>query len=169
MIVEDNTFDFLVRDHLKKICDEKNLTLSGDPKKDQLMLDMITYCSRGNKEEAALNLNTTKEFMTGYHNVCRRLPGAWWWAAPNGWDFMFEFWKKCFIQIKVAVQSEEPLPSESYHEVISRDYGRFLQDNNFANVDAMKTEAAVAIISLKNASENLNTKYKQMLGEDVNT
>ena len=38
-IVEDNTFDFLVRDHLKKMCEERNLTLSGDSKKDQLMLD----------------------------------------------------------------------------------------------------------------------------------
>ena len=89
MIVEDNTFDFLVRDHLKKMCEERNLTLSGDSKKDQLMLDMITYCSRGNKEEAVLNLNTTKEFITGYQIVCRRLPGGWWWADPNGWEFMF--------------------------------------------------------------------------------
>ena len=80
MIVEDNTFDFLVRDHLKKMCEERNLTLSGDSKKDQLMLDMITYCSRGNKEEAVLNLNTTKEFITGYQIVCRRLPGGWWWG-----------------------------------------------------------------------------------------
>lgn len=78
------------------------------------------------------------------------------------------FGKKCFIQIKVAVQSEEPLHSESYHEVISRDYGRFLQENNFANVDVMKNEAMVAIISLKNASENFSNNYKQMFGEGGN-
>ena len=132
------------------------------------MLEMITYCSRGNKEEAVLNLKTTQDFMTCYQIVCRRLPGGWWWADPNGWEFMVEFWKKCFIQIKVAVQSEEPLPSESYHEVISRDYGRFLQENNFANVDVMKNEAMVAIISLKNASENFSNNYKQMFGEGGN-
>ena len=66
MIVEDNTFDFLVRDRLKKECEERPLSLSGDPAKDQLMLDMITYCSRGYKEEAVLNLTATKEFIVGF-------------------------------------------------------------------------------------------------------
>ena len=98
MIVEDNTFDFLVRDRLKKECEERPISLSGDPTKDQLMLDMITYCSRGNKEEAVSNLTATKEFMVGFQLVQRRLPGGWWWADPNGWEFMFEFWKKCFIK-----------------------------------------------------------------------
>merc|ERR1711971_696104 len=96
-IVEDNTFDFLVRDCLKKECEERGISLSGDPTRDQLMLDMITYCSRGNKEEAVCNLTATKEFIVGFQHVQRRLPGGWWWADPNGWEFMFEL-KKIFHQ-----------------------------------------------------------------------
>ena len=71
MIVEDKTFDFLVRDRLKKECEERHLLpLSGDPRNhDQLSLDMITYCSRGNKEEAVRNLKATKDFMDGYRFV----------------------------------------------------------------------------------------------------
>ena len=30
---------------------------------------MITYCSRGNKEEAVRNLKATKDFMDGYRFV----------------------------------------------------------------------------------------------------
>ena len=160
MTVEDNTFDFLVRDRLKKECEERGISLSGDPTKDQLMLDMITYCSRGNKEEAVCNLTATKEFIVGFQHVQRRLPGGWWWADPNGWEFMFEFWKKSFIKIKVLVQKQEPLPSPAYSEVISREYGRFLQEHNFPNVDTFKAEARGAIASLKNDSENFNNIYK---------
>ena len=163
MIVEDNTFDFLVRDRLKKELEERPLSLSGDPAKDQFMLDMITYCSRGNKEAAVLNLAATKDFLFGYQSVQRRLPGGWWWADPNGWEFMFEFWKKSFIKIKVLVQKLEPLPPCAYTEVISRDYGRFLQEHNFANVDAFKSEARVAIAALKNDSEHFNNIYKEIL------
>ena len=163
MIVEDNTFDFLVRDRLKKECEERPISLSGDPTKDHLMLDMITYCSRGNKEEAVSNLTATKEFMVGFQLVQRRLPGGWWWADPNGWEFMFEFWKKSFIKIKVLVQKQETLPAHAYTEVISRDYGRFLLEHNFANLDALKAEVKVAIDSLKNESENTNNIYKEIL------
>ena len=169
MRVEDNSFDFLVRDRLRKECNDRNFSLTGDPHRDQIMLDMITYCARGNREEAVLNLNTTKEFINGFNLVCRRLPSQginwWWWQDPNGWQFMFEFWKKCFIQIKVAVQKEEPIPSESYHVVISREYGRFLQENNFDNIETMKTDANSAVISLKNASEYFNNIFKDMQKE----
>ena len=116
------------------------------------------------------------EIMAGLQRVCRRLAGGWLanglhyytWADLNGWDFMFEFWKKCFIQNKVFVQKQEPLPPTAYTEVISRDYGRFLQENNFANVEAFIAEAKVVIASLKNDSENFNNVYKEILREESN-
>ena len=46
MIVEDNSFDFVVRDHLRKKFEKKVLPSSWQRSKDHLMLDMITYCSR---------------------------------------------------------------------------------------------------------------------------
>ena len=79
---------------------------------------------------------------------------------------MFEFWRKCFIQTKVAVQKGESLPSESWHLVIFRDYGRFLDSANFSIYDAFVTETRVAIESLKNASDNLNNTYKALMKGD---
>ena len=65
------------------------------------------------------------------------------------------------------VQKQEPLPPQAYTEVISRDYGRFLQHQNFANVPALKAEMKVAIDSLKNDSENYNNIYKGILSDGV--
>ena len=167
MIVEDNTFDYLVRDHLTKECEDRHLLpfwgyLNPSAQQDrQLMLDMITYCSRGNKEAAVLNLIATKDFIHGFM-IVGILDGRNWWS--DAWDFMFEFWKKCFIKIKVLVQKQESLPPPTYTEVISRDYGRFLQHHNFANFDALKAESRVAIDSLKNDSENYNNIYKVIMG-----
>ena len=163
MTTEDNTFDFSVRDRLKKECKERNWKLSGESHEDQLLLDMITYCSRGNQVAAVLNLNTTIEFEGGYYSSLRRLHGGGLWCNPTGWEFIFEFWKKCFIQLRVKLVKKEPLPSEFYHEVIFRDYGRFLLYQNFANVDAMETEASISIISLKNESDNFNNTFKEIM------
>ena len=51
--------------------------------------------------------------------------------------------------------------------VISREYGRFLQENNFDNIETMKTDANSAVISLKNASEYFNNIFKDMEKDDV--
>ena len=160
MLVEDNTFDFLVRDRLKKECEERPMLPLPHTEQHKLMLDMITYCSRGNKEAAVLNLIATKDFIHGFM-VVGILDGRNWWS--DAWDFMFEFWKKCFIKIKVLVQKQESLPPPTYTEVISRDYGRFRRDHNFASVDAFIAEARVAIDALKNESENTNNIYKDLL------
>ena len=168
VIVEDNTFDFKVRDRLKKECEERNFHM-GEDTPSQVFLDMITYCSRGNEEAAVLNLIATEELMDGILRVSMRLVGGWLGmvipitTVVTGWDLMFEFWKNCFIKIKVLVQKQETLPAHAYTEVISRDYGRFLLDHNFANLDALKDEVKVAIDSLKIESENTNNIYKDIL------
>ena len=66
---------------------------------------------------------------------------------------MFEFWRMCFIKIKVSVKKKKPLPSESFHEVILRDHGRFLDSTNFATPDALEAEGLAAMDTLKSASE----------------
>ena len=170
VIVEDNTFDFKVRDRLKKEWEERNFHM-GEDTLSMMFLDMITYCSRGNEEAAVLNLIATEEFRDGIVRVSMRLIGGWQGlmgltgltTVVTGWELMFEFWKKCFIKIKVLVQKQETLPAHSYTEVISRDYGRFLLEHNFANLDALKAEVKVAIDSLKNESENTNNIYKDIL------
>ena len=84
MIVEDNSFDFVVRDHLRKKFDEKVLPSSWQRSKDHLMLDMImiTYCSRGNKEDAANNLTATLGIMAGLSVSA----GGWLGMVGDCWD-----------------------------------------------------------------------------------
>ena len=166
MSIEDNTFDFKVQDRLKKECKDRPPLFPYDPLKNHLLLDMIAYCSQGNQEEAVLNLKTTLKFERDYEIACTNL-GAFSMAFlgyyERGSQIIFEFWRKCFIQIKVAVQKEEPLPRESWHVVMLREYGRFLDSHNFANLDAFYTEARVAKESLKNASDDLNNTYKALM------
>ena len=171
MSVEDNIFDFKVKDRLIKECKDKNyLTLFSDPTKNQILLDMITYCSLGNQDEAILNLKTTMEFEEDFEDARMSLPppppGPVFFFHARGSMFLYEFWKNCFIQIKVAVQKKEPLPRESFHTVMLREYGRFLNVHNFPSLDAFKQEAWLAVISLKNASEALNNMYKTLMKSD---
>ena len=170
MSKEDNTFDFRVQDRLRKEC-EGLRPMFRDSLKNQLLLDMIAYCSQGSQEDAVLNLQTTRRFARDYDVTMTRLLLP---ASTVGWDFfgdyfhygqwfVFEFWKKCFIQTKVAVQKEEALPRESWHVVMLREYGRFTNSHNFTNLNAFDTEARIAKESLKNASDNLNNTYKALM------
>ena len=117
MSVEDNIFDFKVKDRLLKECKDKSYrTLFSDPTKNQILLDMITYCSLGNQDEAILNLKTTMEFEEDFEDARMSLPptATWSFFHARGSMFLYEFWKNCFIQIKVGVQKKEPLPRESF-------------------------------------------------------
>ena len=69
MTIEDNTFDFKVRDRLLKECKNADYDLHYNPNDNKVMMDMITYCSQGNEEEAVLNLKTTKEFLRRFASI----------------------------------------------------------------------------------------------------
>ena len=169
MSIEDNTFDFKVQDRLKKECKDRPPLFPYDPLKNHLLLDMIAYCSQGNQEEAVLNLKTTLKFERDYEIACTNL-GAFSMAFlgyyERGSRIIFEFWRKCFIQTKVAVQKKESLPRETWHFVIFREYARFLNSDNFANHDAFESEARVAVASLVNASDTFDNTYKAMMMTD---
>ena len=76
---------------------------------------------------------------------------------------MFLFWKKCFIEIKVAVQKKEAPLRVSHHEIIMRDYGHLLNRQNFPNYDTFKAQATTAENHLKSVTENLNKIFKGLL------
>ena len=172
MSVEDNTYDFKVRDRLREEYETRMYLGIGHGigavgvDGDELILDLITYCSQGDQDEAVLNLKATQRFQSKYEAVRWRLPGPKYDVYETDVVFMYEFWRKCFIRTKVAVQKGEELPSESWHIVIFRDYGRFLDSANFSIYDAFVTETRVAIESLKNASDNLNNMYKALMKGD---
>ena len=69
MTIEDNTFDFKVRDRLLEECRNADYDLHYNPNDNKVMMDMITYCSQGNEEEAVLNLKTTKQFLRGFQRI----------------------------------------------------------------------------------------------------
>ena len=169
MSVEDNIFDFKVKDRLIKECKDKSYgPLFSDPLKNQILLDMIAYCSMGNLDEAILNLKITMDFEEDFEGVRQNLPpppppGYFFGFYVTGSMFLYEFWRKCFIKIQVAVQKKESLPQESFHIVILREYGRFLNGHNFPNLHAFKNEVWVAVTSLKAASETFNNTYKTLM------
>ena len=158
MSVEDNTFepfDFKVKDRLIKECEDRGWQLSKDSMRNPMFIDMITYCSLGREEEALLNLKTTMDFIRLYKWAMHDLVqfGQTFSFHVTGELVMFEFWRKCFIKIKVSVEKKKPLPSESFHQVILRDHGRFLDSTNFATPDALEAEGLAAMDTLKSASE----------------
>ena len=166
MRVEDNSFDFKVRDRLVKECKEMNYSLRSDPKQHSVMLDMIAYCARGDEGAAILSLKATKEFKDGWMRTWQRLNG--WTLALDvaNEHFLFQFWKKSFIQLKVSVQKNESLPRESHHEVIMRDHGRFLNELNFNDLDEFITEHATVLDTFRATAANLNIIFQDLMKDE---
>ena len=75
MTIEDNTFDFKVRDRLLEECRNENYVLHYNPNDNKVMIDLITYCSQGNVEEAKLNLQATIEFLENFETVRNSFDG----------------------------------------------------------------------------------------------
>ena len=167
MTAEDNTFDFHVRDRLLEECKKMDYKIHHEPEENKLMMDMITYCSQGNRDEAILNLKATKEFQDRCRLVCSRLnfPPA----LPLGFFvehtvnyFLYNFWKKSFIEIKVAVEKQEAPRRVSYHEIIMRDYQHFFNEQNFPNFAAFQNQLNHVSQNILSAAENLNNTLKAL-------
>ena len=161
MNVVDNTFDFKVRDRLVKECRERNWKLLHSCTEDpRVMIDMITYCSQGNEEEAVLNLKASKEFMDRLRNTGRTFDL---WSCKLAEDIMFLFWKKSFIELKVAVHKNELLPRDSCHEVMMREYGHLLHEENFADSDAFIDGVTNSMNVIKAATMILDNTFKDLM------
>ena len=63
--VTDRGFDYVLRDKLKKHCMEKNLYLhcSGMNSKHDLIIDLITYSSMGDLNQALKSAEETNKFL----------------------------------------------------------------------------------------------------------
>ena len=127
------------------------------------MIDMITYCSQGNEEEAVLNLKASKEFMDRLRNTGRTFDL---WSCKLAEDITFLFWKKSFIELKVAVHKNEIISHESYHEALMRGLGRFLSEENFNNLDAFKSEVRTVENTLVAATNNFNNIFKNLMEKE---
>ena len=166
MKVEDNSFDFKVRDRLVNECKEMNFSLRSDPKQHSVMLDMIAYCARGDEGAAILSLKASKEFNDGWMRTWHRLTLLNVANVGPVEHFLFQFWKKSFIQLKVSVQKNENFPRESHHEVIMRDHGRFLNELNFNDLDEFITEHATVLDTFRATAANLNIIFQDLMKDE---
>jgi hypothetical protein len=152
----DYEFSFQVRDSLKEhftIEDLDKLNLKGDfpsvvHSKDQI-IDIITFCSLGDFDEAKLNVEETLSFLA----VARR--------AFIVQRLIYQYWKRCFIKTKLAVD-KKPGEIEScrgYHRAI-KVYREYL--SNFTGFDwAWYQHFVLEIYNLKMESANINNEFLQ--------
>ena len=98
-------FSFLLRDRLTKYCDDNNILLILDPfsskaSKHKMLLDMIVYSSMGDEEQGLENVKETVEFLSTFQGIF--IWGYQWIRADT---LMWQFWKSCFIRVKLAMAS----------------------------------------------------------------
>ena len=167
MKVKDNNYSLNVRDRLERECRERKWKLRSDPEHHIELIDTITYCSRGNEEEALLNLRKSMEFKNGLNNACRTL-GLDWMGSVSRFEvvgdvFLFSFWRKSWFELRVALLKNENFPRESYHETIMREFGRFLNVKNFKDSEVYQEEVSTAINNFHAAYEKSNTIIDELM------
>ena len=156
IFIMDYDFSFHVRDRLKElftIDDLDQLNLKGDfpsevHSKDK-MIDIITFCSLGDFNEAKLCVEETLALLT----VGRR--------AFIVQRLIFQYWKRCFIKTKLAVEKkpEEIEFCRGYHRAI-KNYREYL--SNFIGFDwAWYQHFVLEIHNWKMESVNINNEYLQ--------
>ena len=100
---EDKEFSFLLRDRLTKYCDDNSIDLSHESPKHKMLLDMIVYCSMGDEEQGIENVKETYNFLMATWRQAGILEEFW--ALQKADALMWEFWKSCFIRVKIALAS----------------------------------------------------------------
>ena len=99
---EDKEFCFYLRDKLEKYCDDNSILLSlSKPKNHKMLMDMIVYSSMGDDEQGMESIKETHNFLMAYQRH------MFWgvWGVHRADDLMWEFWKSCFIRVKMAVDA----------------------------------------------------------------
>ena len=99
---EDKEFNFYLRDKLSKYCDDGAILLSlSKPRNHRIVLDMIVYSSLGDEEQGMESVKETHNFLMAYQRH------MFWgiWGVNRADDLMWEFWKSCFIRVKMAMDS----------------------------------------------------------------
>jgi len=122
---EENEFSFQLRDRilhhfsfedLNKLQLQSDSSLVDHPK--EILIDIITYCSMNDFNQAKLNITKTIKLLTDARRVFIVQKLVWY------------YWKRCFIKTKFAIEKDIlQLPScKDYHSVLN-EYANFL--NNF--------------------------------------
>ena len=101
----DRGFDYVLRDKLKQHCMEKNLFLhcSGMNVQHDLIIDLITYSSMGDWNQALKSAEETNKFLKTFPPLMNALL---WGSTLNQRKsrLMLEVWRNCFIRTKLALE-----------------------------------------------------------------
>lgn len=152
----DYEFSFQVRDRLKDHFtteDLDKLELRGDLPYEvhskEKIIDIITFCSLGDLNEAKLGVEETLSFLAVGRRafVLQRL--------------VFHYWRRCFIKTKLAVDKkpEEIELCRGYHNAIKA-YREYL--SNFDGFDwTWYQHFVLEIVNWKTESVNINNELMQ--------
>ena len=101
----DRGFDYVLRDKLKQHCMEKNLFLhcSGMNVQHDLIIDLITYSSMGDWNQALKSAEETNKFLRTFPQL---MNAVLWGSTLNQRKsrLMLEVWRNCFIRTKLALE-----------------------------------------------------------------
>ena len=101
----DRGFDYVLRDKLKQHCMEKNLFLhcSGMNVQHDLIIDLITYSSMGDWNQALKSAEETNKFLKTFPPL---MNAVLWGSTLNQRKsrLMLEVWRNCFIRTKLALE-----------------------------------------------------------------
>ena len=108
---EDRGFDYILRDKLRQHCKENHIYLNigifpanqkYQGSRHDLVLDMITYSSMGNWDQAVKSVQESFKFLRTYNRFV---------LDCSGFLLMFEVWKNCFIRAKYSLEHNRFKPS----------------------------------------------------------
>ena len=111
-------FDYVLRDRLKQYCRERNLFLhcGGMNMKHDLLINLITYSSMGDWNQALKSAEETNKFLTTSPLLVNN---TWWWIQENNSNLIFEVWRNCFIRTKLAIEYTGLGPTNyDYHTIL---------------------------------------------------
>ena len=101
----DRGFDYVLRDKLKQHCMEKNLFLhcSGMNVQHDLIIDLITYSSMGDWNQALKSAEETNKILRTFPQL---MNAVLWGSTLNQRKsrLMLEVWRNCFIRTKLALE-----------------------------------------------------------------
>lgn len=126
---EENEFSFHLRDRilhhfshedLNKLQLQSDYSLVDHPK--EILIDIITYCSMNDFNQAKLSITATIKLLTDTNRAFIVQKLVWY------------YWKRCFIKTKFAIEKDilQLQSCKDYHSVL-HEYSNFLSNFNGFN------------------------------------
>ena len=140
----ENEFDFKIRDELHKMSEFKDLrslflqakitSEAGVSVTGEMIIDMITYCSKGDLDVAIRGLVASKLFIDGCLEFL--LPTSYQTRVTKSINLLFEIWRfgfvatKCLLEVDCLMERKDF--EESYipsHSILEEEVASMIEDN----------------------------------------